>query len=222
MAHPILQIKNLNANYGKLKILQDITFIIPQGKIVCLLGKNGAGKTTILKCVLGLIKDYRGNITINGINAKLSESRKYISYIPAEFYKLNNTTIKKFLFEQGQLYGLNKKKTTIKLKQICKDIGYPYKRISLKFNVLSSGLKKVIIIMQALLNPNIKLIIADEPTTNLDFETKDIFLNLIKRKCQKQKISFLFSTHSVNELKKVVDQFITLKEGKITKARRPN
>jgi ABC-type multidrug transport system ATPase subunit len=212
----ILEANNINYTINRIDILSNVSLQIPKSKFVALLGKNGSGKSTLISCILGLITNYKGNIKINDIDARNAQSRKYIAYIPSEFYKLNNTTIKKFLFTQAYLLGLNKNEATIRIKQICNDIGYPYERIKLRFNVLSSGLKKVIAIIQALLNPNLKLIIADEPLVNLDSETRNIFLKILKKMVDEQEVSIFFATHEVSEITQYVDQTIKFVNGKIT------
>lgn len=212
----ILEVSGINYSIKGLEILNNVSFSIPNKKFVILVGKNGAGKSTLLKCILGLINNYQGEIKINDINAKIFESRKYISYIPSEFYKLNNTTIKKFLLNQAYLYGLNKQQAILKIQQVCNDIGFPYKRIILPFNVLSSGLKKVVLIIQALINPNVKLIIADEPFVNLDFETRNIFTKMLIKIINDQNISVLCTTHNKEEMKDYADIVLNFVNGELT------
>jgi ABC-2 type transport system ATP-binding protein len=222
MTKQILNINTMNYVSNNIQILKNVCLNINEGKVMGLIGKNGSGKSTLISCIIGLINNYSGLITINGIDAKNALSRKYISFIPPEFYKLNNTTILEFLMANAYMYGMNKNQAIIKIKSLCKDIGYPYKRINLKFNILSSGLKKMILIMQALLNPNLKLLLADEPLVNLDYETKQCFLNVIKKLATKYKVAILMSTHNINEMNGYVDCAMRCVLGKITEVQLVN
>ena len=77
----LLEIKNLRKSYGSHEVLKGITFDIPKGQIVGLLGPNGCGKSSMIKSIVGLINDYQGEILING-QAPGVESKKVVAYLP--------------------------------------------------------------------------------------------------------------------------------------------
>ena len=81
----LLKIDNVTKKYGRFKALDNVTLTLQSGKIVGLLGPNGSGKTTLIKIINGLLKDYQGNILVDG-NPIGVESRKIISYLPDENY----------------------------------------------------------------------------------------------------------------------------------------
>jgi ABC-type multidrug transport system ATPase subunit len=100
----VLQVKKINYSINKIKILDEVSFIVPDNKICAFIGKNGAGKTTVIKSILNLLKTYTGNIMINSISSMDSESRATLSYCP-EKEELPNMIIYDFLLEQACYSG---------------------------------------------------------------------------------------------------------------------
>jgi ABC-type multidrug transport system ATPase subunit len=102
----IVQIKNLSISKHKMKILNNVNFNVPIGRVCAVLGPNGAGKTTTIKSIMGLIPNYNGEILINEINAKKVISRESVGYIP-ERDTLPNMTMKKFLYMCASFTKMN-------------------------------------------------------------------------------------------------------------------
>lgn len=99
----LIQIQNLNKSYGKKQVLKDVNLQITSGKIVGLLGPNGSGKTTLIKILNGLLKDYQGNILIDGQPIGV-HSKEVISYLPDEPYFENWMTTSDALHLFKDLY----------------------------------------------------------------------------------------------------------------------
>jgi ABC-type multidrug transport system ATPase subunit len=198
----ILEVNSLSYSIHKTKILDDISFYIPNSKICAFLGKNGAGKSTTIKCILGLIKNYHtssgGGVTCDGAPTSQPKNRKFIGYV-SENNVLPKLSSLSFLLEQATYIGLKHDKAISQIKEFCKALDFPYERLKISTSRLSAGLKKVVILIQALLG-NPKLVIMDEPTTNLDFETRLLFYKLII-KLKNKGITFLISTHNFFEIK---------------------
>jgi ABC-2 type transport system ATP-binding protein len=208
----IIEISNLNYRIGKSEILHDINFVIPQGKICALLGKNGAGKSSIIKCILHLIQNYSGDILVDGVSARINKSRVNIAYIP-EKEDLGSTSVKDFLIQQASYAGVNKKEAIDRIQMLCESLEYPFTNINRRVNSLSTGLKKIILIMQAFII-NAKLVIADEPTSNLDFETRMLFYKCVKT-LNKKGTTFLISSHDLFEIRNFANYYIQIKQGAI-------
>ena len=99
----LLKIDNVTKKYGRFKALDNVILTLQSGKIVGLLGPNGSGKTTLIKIINGLLKDYQGNILVDG-NPIGVESRKIISYLPDENYFQDWMYIKDVLNIFSDLY----------------------------------------------------------------------------------------------------------------------
>jgi ABC-2 type transport system ATP-binding protein len=155
------------------KIIDNVSFNVPKGKLTCFIGHNGAGKTTIVKSILGIRKTSGGTISINGKSFKDVLARENIGYIPEKgnIEKIKAIT---FLKNISQFYKMGKVDFKERVKHLAEIFNFPVKKLKLRLDKLSSGQNKIITIMQAFLS-NPSIIIADEPTDNLDPETRDIF-----------------------------------------------
>lgn len=131
----LLKIDNVTKKYGRFKALDNVTLTLQSGKIVGLLGPNGSGKTTLIKIINGLLKDYQGNILVDG-NPIGVESRKIISYLPDENYFQDWMYIKDVLNIFSDLYQDFQKDNCLELM----------KRFNLEPNMkiksLSKGMKE--------------------------------------------------------------------------------
>ena len=99
----LIKIENLNKNFGEKQILKDITLTIPKGKIIGLLGKNGTGKTTLIKIINDLLTPSSGSVLIKGKNVGV-ESKKIISYLPERTYLDKSMTVENILNYFNEFY----------------------------------------------------------------------------------------------------------------------
>jgi ABC-2 type transport system ATP-binding protein len=213
MSNNVLVIEKLNKKIGKELILNNISFSIPKGKIVAFVGHNGAGKTTTIKSIMGLYRFDSGTITINGINTKKIQSHKYVGYVP-EKENFPKISAKSFLLMMAGLYGVKRQRALTLIKH------YEYvfslkNRLHINLNSMSSGQKKKIMIIQSLLHEP-DLLIMDEPTENLDPDTRDVFYKVVK-KLQRQGKTLFISTHNLDEIQHHVNWVVIIVGGKIKK-----
>lgn len=204
-----LNVNNLRKVYNNF-ILNGISFHVSPGSITGFIGKNGAGKSTTLKCILGLIVSYTGEIEILGECSKLhSQSindRLGIVLDPVLFYE--NIQVKDMNYIMSKAY-------TQWNSKIC----YDYLE---KFNIspnqligqLSSGMKKQLSIIYAL-SHNADLLILDEPTSGLDPYVRNQICSILNAYVSKKNKSVLFSTHIISDLEKSADQIIIINQGQI-------
>jgi ABC-2 type transport system ATP-binding protein len=166
----------------------------------------------VIKSILNLIKSYDGVIKINNISSRLPRSRAFLGYCP-EREELPSSTILDFLLEQAAYCGVKKSNALIQIHEMCKYFDFPKEKLKLNLRLLSSGLKKIIMLMQSFLG-NRNLIILDEPTANLDFETRMLFYKFILSK-SKTGTTFFISTHDLFEIKEFANYYIRIANGKI-------
>jgi len=203
-----LKVSSLTKQFGSHTAVDDLTFEVKKGTVFGLLGRNGAGKSTTIKQILGLIEPTSGQIDWNG--ARINPEKLSIGYLPEE----RGLFVKKSVYEQlvyfGQLEGMNK-------KAIEKAIDYWLERMEVPENkhkmvsALSKGNQQKIQLIATLLHDP-ELIILDEPFTGLDPVNVQIFVDIIKDEATKNK-TIIFSSHQMIIVEELCDELILLKQG---------
>ncbi len=196
----------------KTTALKDFTFDINKGEIIGLLGLNGAGKTTIMKLLSGLIFPTSGEIEIEGINPVLPDAKRKIGFLPELPYFYSYMTCVELLSYYGGLSGLANYKDRV--CEIVEKVGLS-RHVSKKISEYSKGMMQRLGIAQAVLH-NPELLILDEPVSGLDPLAIHEIRNLIVETNKSGKTVFL-SSHSISELEKICDRVIILGNGKILK-----
>ena len=202
----LLKIGNVTKKYGCFKALDNVTLTLQSGKIVGLLGPNGSGKTTLIKIINGLLKDYQGNILVDG-NPIGVESRKIISYLPDENYFQDWMYIKDVLNIFSDLYQDFQKDNCLELM----------KRFNLEPNMkiksLSKGMKEKFQLC-LVMSRKAKLYILDEPIAGVDPAAREVILDVILNNYDEDAL-VLISTHLISDLETIFDEVVFLKEGKV-------
>lgn len=202
----ILQVKNISKSFDNKKIIDNVSFGIPKGKIVGLLGKNGCGKTTILKMINDLLTIDEGEILIN--NEKVGVSTKAItSFLPERTYLNSNQTIAEvFKFFEEFYLDFNRGKAEKLLKDLDLDL-------SSRISKMSKGMKEKVQLILVMSRES-KLYILDEPLGGVDPSTRDHILKTILSNLNDDS-SLLITTHIIADVEKILDQVIFLDKGKI-------
>ena len=210
----VLKIENLSGGYNRKKIIENINIEIPKGSITALIGLNGAGKSTTIKHILGLLRPMDGMIKVNGITITEDNEkyRKSISYIPESPVLYDELTLEEHINLTAMVYGLNMKEAWEKADVLLKLFKLSDKKKFFPVH-FSKGMKqKVMIICSFLVEPNLYII--DEPFLGLDPIAINDLINLM---CEKRDsgASILMSTHILATAEKYCDNFIIIHEGKI-------
>ena len=210
----VLKIENLSGGYNRKKIIENINIEIPKGSITALIGLNGAGKSTTIKHILGLLRPMDGEIKVNGITIRENNEkyRKSISYIPESPVLYDELTLEEHINLTAMAYGLNMKEAWKKADVLLKLFKLSDKKKFFPVH-FSKGMKqKVMIICSFLVEPNLYII--DEPFLGLDPIAINDLINLM---CEKRDngASILMSTHILATAEKYCDNFIIIHEGKI-------
>ena len=210
----VLKIENLSGGYNRKKIIENINIEIPKGSITALIGLNGAGKSTTIKHILGLLRPMGGEIKVNGITIRENNEkyRKSISYIPESPVLYDELTLEEHINLTAMAYGLNIKEAWEKADVLLKLFKLSDKKKFFPVH-FSKGMKqKVMIICSFLVEPNLYII--DEPFLGLDPIAINDLINLM---CEKRDngASILMSTHILATAEKYCDNFIIIHEGKI-------
>ncbi|MDY3006358.1 ABC transporter ATP-binding protein [Anaerococcus porci] len=195
--------------------MRDVNFKLNNGEIVCLLGKNGSGKITIINCILKMLEFDGGNILYNNIDINKYNNNDYFSKVSALLESSTNvynylTAIENIAYFSGLLkIDMNYSYVNFLLDKFSI---YDFK--DKKVGTYSLGMKqKLSIIISLLSNP--ELILLDEPTLGLDIESKLSIIEILKELVSDKKISILLTTHQLDVVEKINGRVILLKSGKI-------
>lgn len=206
----ILEIKNLSKSFGKLKVINNLNLQVANNNVFGFLGKNGAGKTTIMKMVMGLLKADRGNILVTSQKVHFGQTavNKDIGYLPdvAEFYEY--MTPKEYLMLSGQISGLKSGEVKQRIKDLLPIVGL--EGVNRRIQGFSRGMKQRLGIAQALLHQP-KLLLCDEPTSALDPVGRKEILEILSR--LRSKTTIVFSTHILSDVERICDQIGILHNG---------
>lgn len=204
----VLEIEHLQKYYKKNIGVKDISLSVKKGEIFGFLGSNGAGKSTTIRCLLGLIKPSGGQMTLfGGRYGSLTESLHHIGYMPSEAMFYPTMKVKDVIAFAAKV---RKKDCSQEAKRLSELLEVPSDK---KIEELSLGNRKKVSIVCALYHQP-DLIILDEPTSGLDPLMQERFFKLIKEACSKGATCFL-SSHVLSEIKNYCDRVAILKNGEI-------
>jgi ABC-2 type transport system ATP-binding protein len=215
-----IDFENVSKRYKDLLALDNISFDIRKGEILGYVGPNGAGKTTTIKILVGLIKNYQGNVYIYGqdIANDNKDIHKLIGYHPQEANFQEWRTVNHALKTFGRLSGLKSSYLEDRINQILKLIGLEDFKDK-KIVHLSGGMFQKLRLGQALLHEP-EILIMDEPLSGLDPTIRFQFKEIIK-KFAKEGITSLFSSHILSDVQDIADKIGIINKGKILKIGSP-
>ena len=202
----LLKCQNVNKSFGNKQILKDINLTIPKGKIIGLLGKNGTGKSTLIKLCNDLLTLDKGKILINGKEIGI-ESKKIISYLPERTYLDKTLTVDEVIKYFENFYeNFNTKKA----RKLLQDLGLDTK---LKLSKMSKGMQEKVQLV-LVMSREAELYILDEPLGGVDPATRDYILDTILSNFN-EGASVLISTHLIQDIERILDEVIFIDDGKI-------
>lgn len=202
----LLECKNLSKNYGKKKVLKNIDLTIPRGKIIGLLGKNGTGKTTLIKLINDLLLPTSGEILINGKKVGV-ESKNIISYLPERTYLDKSMTVREVIKFFSEFYeDFDFKKAEKLIKDLDLDINS-------KLSKMSKGMQEKVQLV-LVMSRKAQLYILDEPLGGVDPATRDYILDTILSNFN-EGASIIISTHLISDIERILDEVIFIDKGKI-------
>ncbi len=205
----MIQINNLHFGYKKNKeLFSGLDLSLEKGKVYGLFGKNGSGKTSLIKQITGLLFPQSGNIDVLGQDPQ-KRSPQFLSsfYLIAEEFETPNLSLKTFLKTAAPFYpNFDEKKFYTNLAEFrMEDFN--------NLRELSYGQKKKVLISFGLA-ANTPLLLSDEPTNGLDIPSKSRYRKIISSAIAEDK-TFIISTHQVKDIEGIIDSIVILDEGKI-------
>ena len=196
----MIQLLNVSKKYYKDWVVKEINIEASKGEVIGLIGRNGCGKSTILKIIAGIVKPTRGIVKVNS---------KFISYIPEKPILIPELTLRENVDYFANMRNVNKGKIRSELEYF-----QLYEHLKKRPFELSKGLQQRLSMAIALLiEPDIVLL--DEPTSGLDVESKKLILNKVRELKNSGKTIF-YVTHDDEEIEKVCDKILILNKGRKT------
>jgi iron complex transport system ATP-binding protein len=216
----MLKVLNISINYGKRDVVTGISFLLETGKIIAILGANGAGKTTLLKSLNGGLPIAGGEILLEGKPLHQFSRREIaqkIAVIAQETETKFPVSVLEFVlagrFSHGPAFGWETEKDlqiAFECLSLCDLKNYENRLM----NQLSGGERQRAVLARALAT-QARILLLDEPTTNLDLSHQALLFRLIKERCETCDSAAIVVTHDLNLASEFADEIILLKAGKI-------
>ena len=204
-------IDNLSKRYGKKEAIKNLSLKIPSG-MYGLLGRNGAGKTSLMRILAALSVPTNGDIWLNGVSIKeTAKIREMVGYLPQDFSMYRSMTVLGAMDYLGLLSDIPKEIRKERIDELLEKVNLK-DNAKTKIKALSGGMKRRLGIAQALLH-NPQILIVDEPTAGLDPEERIRFRNLLSDFADDRIV--LLSTHIASDIESICDGVAVLNDGKL-------
>ena len=211
MNKPALKIDNLTQQYGKHRVLDNISFMVEAGEYVGLVGVNGAGKTTLIKSILDFIAVKSGNIELFGLPHHETASRTCLSFLPEKFLPPYYLTGKDFLFYMAELNQVELDEAEI--ARIFSLLDLDAAALKKSVRQYSKGMAQKLGLASCFLSQR-KMLLFDEPMSGLDPKARAYLKNYLLE-LKQQDLTLFFSTHLLVDVESVCDRIIILHEGHV-------
>ena len=220
----IIKVDNLTVQYKEKDIwkgikngrykrgIEGIGFEVKRGEVFSIIGLNGAGKTSTMKCILGLVDPDSGSVEVFGKNKMKSKDFERIGYLPEISYYPKAMKLKDLMMYYCQLYNMPKKKAKIRIEEVLSELGI-YDRLNDRLEGFSKGMLQKVGLAQAIINEP-EVLFLDEPMSGLDPLARQKVVELIKRMRDRGTTVF-FNTHILADVADIGDRIAIIHEGKL-------
>ena len=215
----MIEVKDLCFSYGDHEVLRDMSFTIPEKRLVAVLGVNGAGKSTLFKCMLGLLKGYTGSILLDDRDIRSlsrSERASKIGYVPQNEKQIYNYTVTETVL-MGMAHTIHpisapKKEHLDKAEEVMERMGIAH-LASRGINEISGGERQLALLARVIAQDS-EILIMDEPTANLDYGHQHQVMMMIKHLAE-QGYTILLSTHNPEHAVMYATDVMALKDRRL-------
>lgn len=202
----LLTCKGLYKNYGDKEVLKDINLSVPEGRIIGLLGRNGMGKTTLIKLINDLLTPTKGEVLVNGQPVGV-ESKKVISYLPERTYLDKTMTVRQVIRYFEEFY---EDFSAEKARRLLADLELDEE---VRISKMSKGMQEKLQLI-LVMSREAKLYILDEPLGGVDPATRDYILDTILNNFSEGS-SVIICTHLIADIERILDDVIFIDHGEI-------
>lgn len=209
----MIEVRNLRKLYGSYEALKDVSFQVDKGKVYSLLGSNGAGKTTIIKIITGLLEPTAGNVFIDDLDVDSNPQVRYrFGYMPEHPHLYDRLTGREFLEMNANLRGMDEGIVERRIQELAEDLSL-FDVLDSEMGAYSKGMKQKILFINAVIHDPPNLIL-DEPTSGLDPRYTVYIKNKIKDLAKKGK-TVLMSTHITSVASEISDEIAVINGGEL-------
>ena len=214
-----IEVQNLSFSYGDRPVLHDISFRVEKGEFLSILGPNGVGKSTLFRCVLGLLSGYTGQVLVDGADSRsfsVREAARHIAYIPQSSHPIFNYSVFDIVL-MGRTSGLStfrspKKQDAELCRWALEKVGIPHLSDRC-FHRLSGGEQQLVLIARALVQ-KAPILMLDEPTASLDFGNQLLVLEQC-RSLAREGYTVIQTTHNPEQSYRYSDRILTIQHGRV-------
>ena len=214
-----IEVQNLSFSYGDRPVLHDISFRVEKGEFLSILGPNGVGKSTLFRCVLGLLSGYPGQVLVDGADSRsftVREAARHFAYIPQSSHPIFNYSVFDIVL-MGRTSGLStfrspKKQDAELCRWALEKVGIPHLSDRC-FHRLSGGEQQLVLIARALVQ-KAPILMLDEPTASLDFGNQLLVLEQC-RNLAREGYPVIQTTHNPEQSYQYSDRILTLQHGRV-------
>jgi len=212
----MIEIKNLSFEYSAVKVLDNVSFNIPEGTITVIIGPNGAGKTTLLECMAGIKKNYNGKILINNLNLATDtrQCHRLIGFLSGFRGVYDDLTIRQGLTFFALAHKIPKKNIPQRISEITDKLNLKDK-LDEKVHTLSRGTKQRLALAQTIIH-NPKILLLNKPSQGLDSEAEHLLIEYLLELNRKEKLTIIAATHLLSEFERSANQYFFIKDGKLS------
>lgn len=200
----MINIQNLDFNYKRTAVFQNISLTFEEGNIYGLLGENGVGKTTLLKIISGLQRPVKGSCTVDGHTSfvRSTEMLQKLFFMPDAVTLPDGSTPERYISELGRFYPTYSHDDFLHLMQEM-EVSH-----TMKFSEMSFGMQKKSLIACAL-SLGTKYVLLDEPTNGLDIPSKSDFRRILTQRLDAER-TIIISTHQVKDVENLIDPIVII------------
>ncbi len=217
---PIIHFNKVTKKFGNVVALDDVSFQVEDGEFIFITGPSGAGKTTMLKLILGEISPGSGEVVVDGVNVKnlkekeLPYFRQKIGIVFQDFKVLPQRSVSENIEVALAISGVSESQWPERINHVLKLVGLTRQADLFPAQLSGGELQRVSLARALSVNP--KFILADEPTGNLDWETSDAIMQLFE-KINKEGKTIVMATHNLEIIKKYKKREVHIVDGRINK-----
>ena len=214
-----IEVRNLSFSYGNRPVLHDISFSVEKGEFLSILGPNGVGKSTLFRCVLGLLSGYTGQVLVDGADTRsfdVRETARHIAYIPQSSRSIFNYSVFDIVL-MGRTSGISTFRSPGKKdREICR---WAMEKVGIThlqdrcFHRLSGGEQQLVLLARALVQ-KAPVLMLDEPTANLDFGNQLLVLEQA-RSLAREGYTVIQTTHHPEQSYMYSDRILAIQKGRV-------
>ncbi|MEG1411156.1 MAG: ABC transporter ATP-binding protein [Terrisporobacter sp.] len=214
MGQTILELRNLKKDFGGKEVLKGVDLQVKRGEIIGYIGANGAGKSTTVKIMLGIVDGYEGDVIIFDKNIKdtKGEYKKKIGYVPEVSEVYESLTAMEYLNFISQLYDLDVETSTSRGKELMNLFGIE-DYLNTRISTFSKGMRQKLILISSIIH-NPEILFLDEPLSGLDANSVMVVKELLEIFAREGKTIF-YSSHIMDVVEKISHRIVLLNDGKI-------